>query len=139
MCRGKRPSKAMSRKWFMRCWDVGRGALGPFDPLAAPSTALTAAVNTASGVLDGTYGYVTTFVSGIPLSNGGISETGETLGSPVSASVAPVNQQDSLSAIPLGPAGTVARRIYRNTASGSASTGPFYLVTTLLNNTVQTF
>jgi len=115
------------------------GALTLFEPIAAPSTALTAAVNTTSGNLTGTYGYVVTFVTGVVEDNGTLHITGETGAGPVSNSVSPSSQQVNLTAIPTGPTGTIARRIYRNQASGSASTGPFYLVTTLAGNTITTF
>lgn len=67
---------------------------------AAPATVLDA----AAGNLNGTYEYVVTFVTAL----------GETLPSAESVAVITVNQKIDLSAIPLGGAGTTARRIYRD-------------------------
>lgn len=68
-----------------------------------PPVAPTVAVNAAAGNLNGGFLYRVTFVDA----------EGETNGSANSALVSPVNQQVGLTGIPTGPAGIVARRIYR--------------------------
>ncbi|GMA64937.1 hypothetical protein NZD89_06015 [Alicyclobacillus fastidiosus] len=113
------------------------GALSFLKPLSAPG-APTVALNGA-GNLTGTYGYVVTYCTGIVQSNGTLNIIGETLAGTVSSSVSPKSQQVMLSNIPTGPTGTVARRIYRNQSSGSASNGPFLLLATIPDNTTTTF
>lgn len=92
----------------------------PGDP-AAP----TAAVNATAGNLSGTYEYAVTFVTA----------GGETLPSPVSNAVNPINQQVNLTGIPLGGPGTTARNIYRD----RNGLGNWRLVATISNNTATTF
>lgn len=118
---------------------VDAGPLTLLGPIAAPTTALTAAINTTSGNLNGSYGYVVAFGSGSMAANGTYSLTGWTLPGPVSNTIAPADEQGNLSAIPIGPTGTIVRGLYRNLASGSPTTGPFYLVTILTDNTTTTF
>jgi uncharacterized phage protein gp47/JayE len=69
----------------------------PGDP-AAP----VAAVGTA-GVLNGLYEYYVTFYTA----------AGESLPSPASNAVSPVNQFTGISALPIGGPGTIGRRLYR--------------------------
>lgn len=77
------------------------------DQLAAPVTNLTSATG-AAGALTGAYYYAITF----------ISAQGETAPWPGTATVVNVTaQQVNLTGIPLGPAGTTARRIYRTPAT----------------------
>lgn len=87
---------------------------------SAPAVALGAA-----GSLNGLYEYVVTYTT----------VSGETLPSPVSASISPVNQQVALSAIPLGGPGTLARRIYRD----KNGAGTYRRVTEIANNTATTY
>lgn len=115
------------------------GPLTLLGAIAAPTTALTAAINTTSGNLNGSYGYVVAFGSGSMAANGTYSLTGWTLAGPVSNTIAPADEQGNLSAIPIGPTGTIVRGLYRNLATGSATTGPFYLVAILPDNTTTTF
>jgi uncharacterized phage protein gp47/JayE len=88
-------------------------------------TAPVATVSATTGVLTGTYEYVVSFVNA----------SGETLPSPESNAVAPAAKQVNLTAIPLGGAGTTARKIFRQ----KDGTGDFKLVTTIANNTATTF
>lgn len=77
------------------------------DGIQASIGNLTAAVGSA-GVLTGAYYYTQTFVTAL----------GETAPWPGTATVVnPSSQQVNLTAIPLGPAGTIARRIYRTPAT----------------------
>lgn len=92
----------------------------PGDP-----TAPTAALNATAGNLNGTYEWAVTFVTA----------GGETLMSPVSNPVSPVNQQADLTGIPIGGTGVTARNIYRD-RNGS---GNWRLVGTISNNTGTTF
>ncbi|MDI3341837.1 MAG: kelch repeat-containing protein [Sphaerobacter sp.] len=100
------------------------GALSLFPPISAPG-APTVAVSQTAGVLNGTYTYKITFVTGFVRSDGTLVYTGETRGGTTSASVSPANQQVTLSNIPVGPAGVIARRIYRTVAGGADGTQKF--------------
>ncbi|MEM2593205.1 MAG: hypothetical protein QXI60_11520, partial [Thermofilaceae archaeon] len=97
-----------------------------YEQIPAPP-APTVAVNPTPGNLNGTYYYRITFVNAV-----GETETGA-----VSAAVNPVNQQVDLSNIPIGPPGTIARRIYRTTAGGPPTL--MRLVTTINDNTTTTY
>jgi uncharacterized phage protein gp47/JayE len=92
----------------------------PGDP-AAPAVA----INAVAGNLNGTYEYVVTFVTA----------SGETLPSDESVAINPVNQQASLTAIPVGGVGTTARRIYR-AKNGS---GIYRRITEIAGNVVVVF
>lgn len=92
------------------------------SPPGAPTVATG-----ASGVLTGAYLYKITFVD----------DYGETSGGTESASVSPSSQQVNLTAIPTGPTGVTARKVYR-TASGGA-TGTEKLVHTISDNTTTTY
>lgn len=107
----------------------------------------------AAGLPNGTYPCQVTFV---------VAGGGETAGSAV-AVVTVANQQIAWSAIPLGPAGTTARKLYRNLLSATdaavvtesaqinagvavsvppaiiAPVGTLKLVTTIADNTTTTF
>lgn len=106
--------------------------------LVAPLTAPTAALN-GSGVLTGSYAYVCTYVTGVIDSTGLLHVTGETVAGVVSAPVAASSNAISVSGIPIGGTGVVARRLYRNKSGGSVTSGPFYLVTTIADNSTTTF
>jgi uncharacterized phage protein gp47/JayE len=88
-------------------------------------TAPTVAINATAGNLNGLYEYEVTF----------ITASGETLPSPISASVSPVNQQVNLTVIPLGGTGTSQRKIYRR----KNGAGDFRLVTTINDNTTTVY
>lgn len=89
------------------------------DPVDAPLTAFVAGAMTLTNVR-----YKITFTDG----------NGETKGSPATTAVSPVSQQINVTNIPIGPAGTTARRIYR-----SINGGDYLLRATLADNTTQTF
>lgn len=89
---------------------------------AKPAAAPTVAINVAAGNLNGTYEYGISFVKG----------ANETAIGPISAQVSPVNQQVNLSVIPLGPAGTTGRKIYRRKSTYGA--GVYRLVATISDN-----
>ena len=97
-----------------------------FTPLTAPG-APTVAINATAGNLNGAYTYKITFVTA----------NGETNGGTTSATVSPVSQQVNLTAIPTGPTGTTARKIYRTVAGGVDGTQQ--LVTTIADNTTTTY
>jgi hypothetical protein len=106
--------------------DIGYGHQR-FTTLAAPG-APTLALGSA-GVLTGTYYYMVTYVTA----------NGETNAGTVSASISPSSQQVSITAIPTDTIGyATARKIYR-TAAGGATTGPFYLLTTIADNVTTTY
>lgn len=97
-----------------------------FNPFTAPG-ALTAADGGASGNLSaGAYLYKVTFVTA----------NGETQGGTASGSVTLVaSHKMSLTAIPLGPTGTLYRNIYRTTAGGSS----YLFLTQISDNTTTTY
>lgn len=98
-------------------------------PLSNPPSAPIVAVKpVSSGNLNGTYTYKITFVT--PMGN-------ETASGPTSNSVAPAHQQVNLMNIPIGPAGTARRNIYRTVAGGVDGTQQF--VDIILNNTATTY
>jgi len=82
-----------------------------------------------AGILNGQYSYKTTFVD---------QYGRQTILGTVSNVVAPVNQQVDLAAIPIGPAGTIARKIYRCVA-GAAVAGPWYHLITIPDNTTVAY
>ena len=88
-------------------------------------SAPVAAVNTTAGNLNGTYEYMVTFVTA----------GGETLPSPVSNAVNPINQQVDLTGIPIGGTGTTKRRIYRD----RNGIGNWRMVAEIANNTATTY
>ncbi len=100
--------------------------IAPDVPLAAPGAA-TAAAAAGAGLGLGHYHYAVTFVT----ANG---ET--TAGTLAEVDTTEGNQQVALSAIPTGPAGTTARKLYRTVVGG---TGDLKLVATLANNTDTTY
>jgi len=99
------------------------GSASDDDYLGNPG-APTAAVG-AAGNLTGDYKYVVTFVNA----------RGETRKGTASATVSPAAQQVNLTNIPLGGAGTTARKIYRTTAGGNT----YYYVATINDNVTTTY
>jgi len=92
--------------------------------VTAPEDKLTAAAGAGTG-LTGGYKYKVTFVNA----------SGESSCGPDSEIVTVSNKDISLSNIPIGPAGTTARKIYRTKAYGIV----YYLVTTISDNTTKTY
>jgi uncharacterized phage protein gp47/JayE len=91
--------------------------------LTDPSSALTAAQGAAGVVPIGVHNYKVTFYD---------SQDGETKGGPVgSVTVSASAKTINLSTIPVGPAGTVGRRIYRQ----NLNTGAYKLVKDIADNT----
>ena len=112
--------------------DLGQVTL--FAVLTNPTGTPTSVAN-GSGNLTGTYGWVATECTGGADDAGNVYITGETLPTPVSAALTLSSNQATVGNLPTGTTGVVAVRVYRNTASGSATTGPFYLVQQINNNT----
>lgn len=94
-------------------------------PTTGVPTAPTAVLNVAAGNLNGSYEYAVTFVTA----------SGETLQSPDSVAVTPVNQKADLSAIPIGGADVTKRKLYRQ----KNGTGPYSLVVQINDNTTTTY
>ncbi len=92
--------------------------------LAAPGAPVVA--SGAAGTPNGTYKCQVTFRNFM----------GETIGG-TEATVSVTNQKIAWSSIPLGPAGTTARGLYRTIAAGA--TGTEQLVTVLADNTTTTY
>ena len=90
-----------------------------------PATSPTLA--TGTGSLTGTYQYEVTFVN----------SNGETGVGPASSTITVTAQGISLSVIPVGPAGTTARNIYRQKVISSVGQG-YHLVATINDNTTTT-
>lgn len=101
-------------------------------PASAPSGVASA---TGGSMAAGVYKYVVSFIAQNTQTNQS-SKTAETTGSPTLTVTVPAGGTGSvaLSSIPIGPAGTTHRRIYRTQVNGST----FYALTTL-DNTVTTY
>ena len=100
------------------------------DVYLAPPGALTAALQGSAGNLSaGAYLYQVTLTNATGETNNGTSSTAVTVVTPAT------NGQISLSAIPIGAAGTTARKVYRTKAGGST----YYLLTTIADNTTTIF
>lgn len=101
-------------------------------PLAAPAAAAVATGSgTGGSIAAGTYAYVITFRN---------SSGGETTPGPVSNVVTTTGATSSinLASVPLGPAGTTSRGIYRSKTTFGL-TGPYWWVGTINDNTTTTF
>lgn len=101
-----------------------------FVPVPDATTSPTAAIVAGGSVDEGTHYYVVTFVTAD-------GETGFTAISPTPtiAVTTAVNNTVNLSAIPLGPAGTTARKIYR---LSSLQPGRYYVLLATINDNVTT-
>ncbi|GHO55531.1 hypothetical protein [Ktedonobacter robiniae] len=94
-----------------------------YTPPAAPTLALVA----GTGMGTGAYTYAITYGMGV----------GQTLpGTTATVTTTSTSAQVALSNIPVGPAGTTYRNIYRSKVGTSS---PLYLVTTIGNNTTTTY
>ena len=101
-----------------------------YQPLAAPG-APTPVVSSASGVLNGAYAYLVVWLTGNVDGLGTIHWSGNhTAAGTQSAVVNPADNAVDLSAIAIGPAGVVARALYRTKAGGST----FYYLDTIDDN-----
>lgn len=106
------------------------GVVSIAAPSANPTTAPTSSAN-GPGNLTGTYGWAFVDLTGDYDSAGNFHETGSTLLSPVSTALA-LSANAALVSLPSSTNSLAKRRgIYRNLSTGSATTGPFYLVTTV--------
>lgn len=95
-------------------------------PLLPTASAPTATKTTGTALGIGVYDYVVTFVN----ANG---ET--TIGSVGSVTTTSGSQDVNLTAIPIGPGGTIARNIYRTKVGGSV----YFLLHQLADNTTTTY
>lgn len=97
---------------------------------AAPTGAMTAALASGTNLGIGLYCYQYTWVS---------ADGGETIGSPnTNITTTTGNQKVNLSAITVGPTGTVARNIYR-TKVGCAGGAKLFFVAQIADNVTTTF
>ncbi len=99
--------------------------IAAYPQIAAPATAPTLQILSTAGNLTGNYQYDVAFVTGFWSIDtagqlGSLIASGNTGGGVLSATVSPSAQQVSLSNIPIGPTGTVARVLYRTDANGSS-------------------
>lgn len=107
--------------------------------IPGPTSALTATADAAAGNPNGTYNYCVTFVNAAGESDFGIlNEIG------VSEAVTVSSKKINLTSIPVGPAGTTARKIYRSLGTGSGfpwiDKGFFHrYLTTISDNTTTTY
>ncbi|MFD7297828.1 hypothetical protein ACFV9W_31470 [Streptomyces sp. NPDC059897] len=102
--------------------------VGQVTPPSAAPAALTAAAAAGSGLDVGTYRYVASFVTAAGESD---------VSTEVAVTTAPGSQRVALTAIPVGAAGTVARKLYRTTLGGG--TGALKLLTTIDDATTTTY
>lgn len=113
------------------------GVVTLFAPIAAPG-ALTAAAAAGTGLGEGTYRYRVTFVTGYRKGDGTLDVVGETEGSATAIVVtAGSNRAVQLTNIPVGPQGTIARRIYRTAVGGADGTQK--LAITIDDNTTTSY
>lgn len=110
-------------------YGIPTGTISMPSVLSAP-TAPTAGTPTAGGsVTAGTHSYKVTFVTAV-------GETTPSVKSSVITAVSTSGQTVPLTDIPVGPVGTVSRKIYR-TATGD--TGDWKLLATIADNTTTTY
>jgi hypothetical protein len=104
----------------------------------APTTGCTAALAGlgAGNVNTGTHSYKVAFVRADE--SGGASGLADAVVSNTVTTDTATNGQVALTAIPVGPSGTTARRIYR-TAAGNAVTGPWKLLATISDNSTTIY
>lgn len=96
--------------------------------LSAPSAGATATPVSGSGLSVGVYKYMVTFVNLL----------GETTGSTeFTATTTSSNKKVNLAAIPTGPGGVSARKIYRTSVGGASNSEK--LVATIADNTTTTY
>lgn len=95
------------------------GDITAFPQITSLPGALTAAAG-AAGSLSGAYAYVVTYVTGLVDGTGALHTHGETNGGTASTTVNVTSQNIDLTSIPIGPTGTIARKIYRTVAGGSS-------------------
>ena len=111
------------------------GTLASYPPTPTPA-APTAAASTASGVLTGAYQYAITYATGQQLPDGTLLLSGhQSAGSPASVAANPSAEQVDLSGLAIGPAGVVARDLYRTTAGGTT----LYYLATVSDDTSTTW
>jgi hypothetical protein len=97
-------------------------------PLGTMPGSFTAAAQAGSALGIGQYLYAFTYVKQ--------GQSGESqLGSGVNVTTTSGNQDVGISAIPIGPAGTIARNLYRTKVGGST----LYYVAQIANNTATTY
>lgn len=114
------------------------GTLTLFAPIAAPASASTVAATAGSGLGSGTYRYKVTFVTGLVKGDGSLYIVGETQGGPTATvTTGGSNLAVSLTNIPVGPVGTIARRIYRTAVNGADGTQKLAL--TIGDNTTTSY
>jgi hypothetical protein len=102
--------------------------LGPSVSPGAPNVSAMTITEEASGLLSaGAYKWVVTYVTA----------KGETLASVEVGATLAASKQAKLANIPIGPSGTIERKIYRTKAAGA--TGTEKLVSAIGNNTATTF
>jgi hypothetical protein len=107
-------------------YDASGNQIDDGGNIIATPTAPTVAVNATAGNITGRVTYKITFVGA----------RGESAGGTTSAAVSPAGQQVNLTNIPLGPAGTTKRHIYRSTPSGEQT---HKLVAILNDNTTTSY
>ncbi len=110
------------------------GDITAFPQITSLPGALTSTAG-ASGVLTGAYSYQVTFVTGLVDGTGALHVKGETLPGTISTTVNTTAQNINLTNIPIGPTGTIARKIYRTKAGGSV----YYLAFQISDNTTTSW
>lgn len=101
---------------------------GTTSAVSAPATAAVATLVVSAGSLSiGAYSYMVEYVSSLGQSNP----------SPKSNTITTVSgsQRINLTSIPIGPAGTTSRKIFRTQAGGA----DYYLLTTIANNSTTAY
>lgn len=113
------------------------GTISLLAQITAPGApTLAAAAGTELGI--GTYYYKVTFLTGSVKGDGSLNIIGETQGgTAASVTTSSGNQRVSITNIPVGPTGTIGRRIYRTAVGGAQGTEK--LAITIADNTTTSY
>ncbi|GHO44509.1 hypothetical protein [Ktedonospora formicarum] len=137
---GNDPQNLVKASWFNDFLDLLTGLMSDqvvkikhnlnLTPISTtlPAAPVLTLITASTGLNQGTYQYGVSFVSG---------DGGEIIGNFSTVNTTSTQKQVALSAIPIGPAGTVQRKIYRTPVGGNGTN--MGLVTTLNDNTTTTY
>ena len=114
--------------------DVG-GQMSLYQSIVAPG-ALTAAAASGVGNLSGTYSWLITYLTGGKDQNGTLHIGGQTNAGTPTGDVVLSTQNGALSNIPIGPAGVIARNVYRTKSTDGTV---YYLAFQIGDNTSTTW
>ncbi len=133
---GNTAANIIHAQWFNDYYNLLTGAMTDqevtiaqnviFKAIGGPPAAPTLAAVAGNGLGVGAYQYAVTFET---------QDGSSALGTAASVTTTTGSQEVSITAIPIGPAGTVLRRLWRTTVGGST----FYQLATLNDNVTTTY